>query len=208
MIITGRDDERLRAAAADIGGARSAAVDAHDHDLLVEFFAGLDEPVDHVFVAAGGPYYAPLADIDLATAKEAFSAPLVLMVDLARVAPSKMNAGGTLLFMSGTGARRPAPGMTVIAAAIAATTAAAATLALEIAPVRINLIAAGFVDTPLSARLLGEGLDRRREELARTLPVRRVVQADDVASVAFHLMLNGAVTGSVYDVDGGQSLLP
>jgi NAD(P)-dependent dehydrogenase (short-subunit alcohol dehydrogenase family) len=79
-------------------------------------------------------------------------------------------------------------------------------LALEIAPTRINLIAPGFVDTPLSASLLGDGLDARREELRSTLPIGRVVGPEDVAALAVHLMTNTALTGATYDIDGGQQL--
>ena len=80
-------------------------------------------------------------------------------------------------------------------------------LALEIAPIRVNVLAAGFVDTPLSADLLGDGLDARREQLRTTLPIARVVGPEDVAALAIHLMTNTALTGATYDVDGGQQLL-
>jgi NAD(P)-dependent dehydrogenase (short-subunit alcohol dehydrogenase family) len=82
-----------------------------------------------------------------------------------------------------------------------------ASLALEFAPVRVNLIAAGFVDTPLSASLLGDGLDARRDQLRATLPIRRVVGPDDVAALAVHIMTNTALTGATYDIDGGQQLV-
>jgi NAD(P)-dependent dehydrogenase (short-subunit alcohol dehydrogenase family) len=85
--------------------------------------------------------------------------------------------------------------------------ALARSLALELAPVRVNVIAPGFVDTQLSARLLGDDLDSRREELRRTLPIRRVVGPADVAALALHLMTNTALTGATYDIDGGQQLL-
>ena len=80
-------------------------------------------------------------------------------------------------------------------------------LALELAPVRVNLIAPGFVDTPLSASLLGGGLDARREELRTTLPIGRVVGPADVAELAVHIMINTAITGATYDIDGGQQLV-
>jgi NAD(P)-dependent dehydrogenase (short-subunit alcohol dehydrogenase family) len=82
-----------------------------------------------------------------------------------------------------------------------------ASLALELAPVRVNLIAAGFVDTPLSASLLGDELDSRRNQLRVTLPIRRVVTPADVAALAVHIMTNTALTGATYDVDGGQQLV-
>jgi NAD(P)-dependent dehydrogenase (short-subunit alcohol dehydrogenase family) len=75
------------------------------------------------------------------------------------------------------------------------------------APVRVNVIAAGFVDTPLSASLLGDRLDERREQLRTTLPIGRVVGPDDIATLAVHLMANTAVTGATYDIDGGQQLV-
>src|SRR5262245_52860266 len=78
---------------------------------------------------------------------------------------------------------------------------------LELAPIRVNLIAAGFVDTPLSASILGEDLDKRRDELRATLPIRRVVGPADVAALAVHLMSNTALTGATYDIDGGQQLV-
>jgi NAD(P)-dependent dehydrogenase (short-subunit alcohol dehydrogenase family) len=67
--------------------------------------------------------------------------------------------------------------------------------------------AAGFVDTPLSASLLGDGLDARREELRATLPIGRVVGPADVAALAVHLMTNSAITGATYDIDGGQQFV-
>jgi len=77
-------------------------------------------------------------------------------------------------------------------------------LALEPAPVRVNLIAAGFVDTPLSAAILGNQLDARREQLRTALPIRRVVGPVDVAALAVHIMTNTAITGATFDIDGGQ----
>jgi len=73
--------------------------------------------------------------------------------------------------------------------------------------VRVNLIAAGFVDTPLSASLLGAQLDDRRKELSTTLPIGRVVGPADVAALAVHLMVNTALTGATYDIDGGQQFV-
>jgi NAD(P)-dependent dehydrogenase (short-subunit alcohol dehydrogenase family) len=79
-------------------------------------------------------------------------------------------------------------------------------LALELAPVRVNLIAPGFVDKPLSASLLGNQLDARREQLRTSLPIRRVVGPADVAALAVHIMTNTALTGATFDIDGCQQL--
>jgi NAD(P)-dependent dehydrogenase (short-subunit alcohol dehydrogenase family) len=129
------------------------------------------------------------------------------MLHFAREAADTVRAGGTLLFMSGTGARRPAVGLAVPAAITAAMPALTANLALERAPVRANLIAAGFVDTALSAELLGDQLEKRRHELRATLPIGRVVGPVDVTALAVHLMTNTALTGATYDINGGQQLV-
>jgi NAD(P)-dependent dehydrogenase (short-subunit alcohol dehydrogenase family) len=207
VVLTGRNPERLEDAASAVGARGSAAFDANDTAAVEAFFAGLDGPIDHVMVTAGGPYYAPLAEMDFDEGRRALQEHPMLMAGVARYGAPKVRPGGTLLFMGGTGARNPAVGIGLSSAMTAALPALTASLALEIAPVRINLIAAGFVDTPLSASLLGDGLERRREELRATLPIRRVVGPDDVAALAVHLMENTALTGATFDIDGGQQLL-
>ncbi|MFG1647536.1 SDR family oxidoreductase [Amycolatopsis sp. NPDC049252] len=207
VILTGRDPARLAEAARDVGALRTAAFDATDFGRLEEFFAELPTPVDHVLVTAGGPYYAPLAEIDFERARSHLDGHLWLALRVAQLAVGKVRPGGTLLFVGGTGARRPAAGLAITAAMTAALPALVANLALEIAPIRVNLLAAGFVDTPLSASLLGDDLENRRAQLRETLPIGRVVEAGDVASLAVHLMTNTALTGATYDVDGGQQVV-
>jgi NAD(P)-dependent dehydrogenase (short-subunit alcohol dehydrogenase family) len=110
--------------------------------------------------------------------------------------------------ITGTDARRPGGDSSVAAILAASLPAIAANIAVELAPMRANVIAAGYVDTPLSARILGDELEHRRAELQATLPIRRVVGPADVAALAVHLMTNTAVTGATFDVDGGQQLIP
>jgi NAD(P)-dependent dehydrogenase (short-subunit alcohol dehydrogenase family) len=81
------------------------------------------------------------------------------------------------------------------------------TLALEVAPVRVNLIAAGCVDTPLPGSLPGDQIDKHREQLRAALPIGRVVSPADIAALAVHLMTNTAITGATFDIDGGQQLV-
>ena len=207
VILTGRNNERLQRAAAELGARSTAAFDATDAAALEQFFAGLPGPVDHVMLTGGGPYYAPLADLDRERAHRDFDQHLWLPIAIAQHAVGRVRPGGTLLFMGGTGGRQRGPGMTLISAGTAALPALIANLALEIAPIRVNLIAAGFVDTPLSASLLGDNLGKRRDQLRATLPIKRVVGPADVAATAVHLMANTAVTGATYDIDGGQQLV-
>jgi NAD(P)-dependent dehydrogenase (short-subunit alcohol dehydrogenase family) len=195
----------LKDAAAEVDARDTATFDANDSAALGAFFAELGTPIDHVMVTAGGPYYAPLADMDFDDARRALQRNPMLMAGVARHA--KVRPGGTLLFMSGTGGRSPRLGIGMMSAMTAALPALTASLAIEIAPVRVNLIAAGFVDTPLSASLLGDQLDQRRAELRATLPIGRVVEPTDVAALAVHIMTNTALTGATYDIDGGQNLV-
>jgi NAD(P)-dependent dehydrogenase (short-subunit alcohol dehydrogenase family) len=207
VVITGRNAEHLEQAAADVGADEIAAFDVTDPAALERFFGDRAGPVDHVMVTGPGPYYAPLADLDRERAHRYFDDHLWLAVAVAQQAAGRVRPGGTLLFMSGTDDRSRGPGLALAAAFNAAMPALIANLAVEIAPVRVNLIGAGFVDTPLSARLLGDGLDARRAQLRATLPVGRVIEPADVAALAVHLMANTAVTGAAYVIDGGQQLL-
>jgi NAD(P)-dependent dehydrogenase (short-subunit alcohol dehydrogenase family) len=207
VILTGRNPDRLKDAATALGALSTATFDANDSAALEAFFAHLEGPIDHVMVTAGGPYYAPLAEMDFDEARRALQEHPMLMAGVARHAAGKVRPGGTLLFMGGTGARNPAVGVGLSSAMTAALPALTASLALEIAPIRVNLIAAGFVDTPLSASLLGDQLEERRTELRATLPIGRVVGPADVAALAVHIMANTALTGATYDIDGGQQLL-
>lgn len=207
LILAGRNPERLDHAARELEASNAVAFDATDFSRLEKFFDELPTTTDHVLVTGPGPYYAPLKEFDFDRARRDIEAHLLLPMQVARNATRKVRPGGTLLFMGGTGGRSTAPGFALISALTAAMPALTKNLALEIAPVRVNLIAAGFVDTPLSAELLGDQLDARRDQLRMTLPIRRVVGPADVAALAVHIMTNTALTGATYDIDGGQQLV-
>jgi NAD(P)-dependent dehydrogenase (short-subunit alcohol dehydrogenase family) len=205
VIITARDPDRLYRAGLELG-ASIAAFDATDFDRLARFFAELPSQVDHVLLSGGGPHYTAVAELDPETARREVDRHLLLPLHVARNAADKIRPGGTLLLIGGAGGRSATAGA-VIAAVSTALPALTKSLALELAPVRVNLIAPGFVDTPLSAAILGDRLDARRDELRATLPIGRLVGPTDVAALAVHLMTNTAVTGATFDIDGGQQLL-
>jgi NAD(P)-dependent dehydrogenase (short-subunit alcohol dehydrogenase family) len=207
VILTGRNEQRLAEAGADVGAQSTAAFDINDPAALGGFFDGLSGPVDHVMVTAGRPHYAQLADMTPQEVRDALSEHDAVALEVARHVPAHVRPGGSVILMSGTGGRSPRAG-SIVSAVTVATPALTAGLALELAPVRVNAIAPGFVDTSLSASLLGGDLERRRDELRRTLPIGRVVGPQDVAALAVHLMINTALTGATYDIDGGQQLLP
>ena len=207
LILAARNSEHLQRVAGELGAQSSTAFDATDFSQLEKFFNELPTPIDHMLVTGPGPYYATLADFDFDRARRDVEAHLFLPMQVARLSAKKVRPGGTLLFMGGTGGRHTAPGMSLIGALTAAMPALTKNLALELAPIRVNLIAAGFVDTPLSAALLGDQVDARRQQLRKTLPVGRVIGPTDIAALAVHIMTNTALTGATYDIDGGQQLV-
>jgi len=207
VVLAARNPDRLEQAARDVGAERTAAFDVNDAAALQSFFGDLPA-IDHVMLTGPGPRYGPLLEMDPADVRDVLSDHVALALAVTRNAVGKMRPGGTLLFVGGTGGRRIDHRLGIAASGTAALPPFVATLALEIAPVRVNLIAPGFVDTPLSASLLGDQLEERREELRRTLPIGRVVGPEDVAALAVHIMTNTALTGATFDIDGGQQFTP
>ena len=207
VVLTARTPERLDRVARELQASFTAAFDATDLGRLEQFFTELPNPIDHVMVTAGGPLYMPLASMNLDEARRHVDQRLSLTLGTALFTRRKVRPGGSLLFVGGTGARRPGVGLAIASTLTAALPALTANLALELAPTRVNLIAPGFVDTPLSASLLGDQIEARRNELRALLPIGRVVGPADVAALAVHIMSNEALTGGTYDIDGGQQLI-
>jgi len=207
VILTGfHPNDALQRAATELEALSTAAFDANDPGELERFFGGLPKEIDHVMVTAGGPHYGRLLEMTSDELRHALGDHLLLAIEAARNAAGRVRPGGTLLLMS------PERGQQTVGAGTESTVAAAiptliANLALELAPVRVNLIAAGFIDTPLSASVLGSDLEKRRDQLRATLPIKRVVEPDDVAALAVHVMSNTALTGTTYTIDGGQRLV-
>jgi NAD(P)-dependent dehydrogenase (short-subunit alcohol dehydrogenase family) len=207
LILTARTPERLEIAARELQARQTATFDASDVGSLERFFNDLPSPVDHVMLTAGSPAYMPLASMKLSDARQHFDERLSVTLGTALFSRGKIRPGGSLLFVGGTGGRRPGLGLTIVTTLTAALPALAANLAVELAPTRVNVIAPGFVDTPLSAALLGDQIDARRKQLRETLPIGRVVGPADVAALAVQIMCNGAITGATFDIDGGQQLV-
>jgi NAD(P)-dependent dehydrogenase (short-subunit alcohol dehydrogenase family) len=207
VILTARDPKKLADVASELQARQTAVFDVVDLNRLEQFFKDLPGPVDHVMLTAGGPAYLPLSSMKLDDARRHFDERLSVTLGIALFSRGKIRPGGSLLFVGGTGGRRPGVGLAIATTLTAALPALAANLAVELAPTRVNVIAPGFVDTPLSAAILGDQIDARREQLRATLPIGRVVGAADVAALAVQIMSNGAITGATLDVDGGQQLV-
>jgi NAD(P)-dependent dehydrogenase (short-subunit alcohol dehydrogenase family) len=203
VIITGRDPERVQRAGLGLDGS-IAAFDATDFDRLGRFFAALPTPIDHVLVSGPVHRAVPLAEFDVDEARRDLEAHLLLPLQVARVAADVVRPAGTLLFMGCTNDRQSIEGVAFISAITAGLSAMAKSLAPQLAPIRVNVIAAGFVDTHGSS---ADGrVTARRQQLESTLPIRHFVGPADVAALAVHLMTNTAITGGTFEIDGGQQL--
>ena len=210
VVLTGRNPERLEQAARDVDARSSAAFDADDAAGVKRFFDELAAPIDHVLIAAYSrrPDYGPMLESPPEEVGRGIGGRVTQVLEIARHAGPKMRAGGTLLLTGGS-VKKVDRESGISPAAFAVLPPFTAALALELAPVRVNLIQAGFVDTALAASYFADAadLEARREELRADLPIRRVVGAADVAALAVHLMINTAITGAAYDIDGGQQLI-
>ncbi len=164
-------------------------------------------PVDHVVVTAmdTAGAYGPVRDLDPAAALAAINVKVIGALLIAKHAG--LRPGGSLTLTSGIAAYRPAVGGAVIAAANGALESLAKALALELAPVRVNVVSPGWIDTPVWDTLAGPAKHDRQAAMAERLPGRRIGHPDDVAKAVVALLDNEFVTGSVFQVDGGQRLV-
>jgi NAD(P)-dependent dehydrogenase (short-subunit alcohol dehydrogenase family) len=175
LILTDRRAGLLEDLADEIGAEATAAFDESDVDQLDTFLGGLPGPVDHVMLSGGEPYAAGLSEIDLSRARDALDQ-LLLPICIGRYARQEMHDGGSLVFVAGTYAGRPGEGQTLASVAAVAQPVLIANLAVEVAPVRVNLI----TGAEPTAGSLGE-----------------------VAARAVGLMTDPEVTGAVLYLEGG-----
>lgn len=203
VIITGRSQERLNSAAAEIGGGAAAvALDAADESGTRAMFERVAR-VDHIFVNAGGV----VGDMKLTTATSEIRPAMDIRfwgaVYAAKYARPKMIDGGSIVVMSGTAGLRPIPGAAVASASCAAVEGLARSLAVDLAPIRVNAIRPGLIDTPLIDQFFGARKKELMRDYAERLPVRRVGRAEEVADAVLFLMKNGFVNGITLTIDGG-----
>lgn len=195
VTVTGRSEHRAAEAAASIGNeAASAAFDMTDEKAVEAFFAG-NEFFDHIVVAAAEIRSGPVRDLALDTARTTFASKFWGPYLVARFA--RLAEGGSLTFVSGAAARRPRAGRAPVAAACAAIEALTKVLAAELAPVRVNCIAPGMVDTPMLRAIRPAGAPVPAQ------PIRRPGEPEEIAFQILACAANPYMTGSIIDVDGG-----
>ena len=203
VVIVGRSKERLDAAAGRIGfPVRAAALDATDGDAVAEFFAALG-PVDHLVLAAspGAAGSGPIAGVDEAALRQAFDGKFFAYFSVLKAASVR----DSMTVITAASARAAYPGAAGLAAVNGALEAMVPALAVELAPLRVNAVSPGVIDTRW-----WEGLGEQREgffqSVASVSPVRRVGRPEDVADAVVYLAGAGFVTGTVLEVTGGANL--
>lgn len=207
VVLVSRSTDRLEAASrelAPLGAVRTIAADMTDEAAARAVFAEVPL-LHHVITTAVMANYQPVREMDVAKARRLVDSKLILALLVAKYA--RFADGGSLTLTSGVASDRPGPGGSMIAAVNGATESFVRALSLELAPVRVNALSPGWVDTPFWTTLAGDTKADRFAAHAKRLPVGRVGAPADLATAALFLMTNGFTTGEVLHVDGGHRLV-
>jgi NAD(P)-dependent dehydrogenase (short-subunit alcohol dehydrogenase family) len=204
VVVTGRDEERLAKASA--GGLTARRVDASSEEDVAAFFAE-EATYDHLVLAlSGGSGAGPIATLDLADLRAGFEAKFWLHLRLVQAALPRLAADGSITFITASSARAALPGTGGLAAINGALEAMVRPLATELAPLRVNAVSPGVIETPWWDGMPAEQRAAMFAEHAAALPVGRVGRPEDVAQAVLLTATNGFVTGSVVECNGGLSL--
>ncbi|WP_433592506.1 SDR family oxidoreductase [Nocardia sp. CA-145437] len=207
VVITGRDRAKLDAAVARIGGDTTGhAVDATDRAEVDAFFAGLGT-LDHLVISVSGSAGSgPFAELGLDQLAAGFDGKFWPQIRILKAALPHLDSHGSVTLVTAASARSAFPGTAGLAAINGALNAMVAPLAVELAPLRINAVAPGVIDTPWWDRVPEAQRTALFDGLVATTPVGRVGRPEDVAAAIHLLAVNGFTTGVVLDVNGGTSL--
>lgn len=205
VIVAGRHPDDLAAAyhGLDMGVEQ---VDVTDESSIAAL-AGRIPAVDHVVCTASARARGAYRDLTAGTVNASFGTKVTGPLLLAKHFAGCVAPGGSFLFMSGATALKPAPGMLAVAATNAAVDAITAGLAVELAPVRVNAIAPGTIDTGAYDALGDERKAALFTTRSETAPAGRIGTADDIAAMALAVLANGYLTGASIPVDGGEHLV-
>jgi NAD(P)-dependent dehydrogenase (short-subunit alcohol dehydrogenase family) len=206
VTVTGRSPEKLDAARATLGeAARCVALDASD-EAGTRALLEDHERIDHLFITAGTLVPDAKLDGEIESYRPSLDVRFWGAVAAAKYAAPRMS-DGSITLMSGTAAMRPLAGASIGSASTAAVEGLARALAIDLAPIRVNAIRPGFVDTPMLDDVFGDNKAAVLADFAKKLPVGRIGRAEELADAVLFLMKNGYVTGIALTVDGGGLLI-
>ncbi|PWJ94751.1 NAD(P)-dependent dehydrogenase (short-subunit alcohol dehydrogenase family) [Mesorhizobium loti] len=211
VIIAGRGEDRLQQAREALGNPADldvAIVDVTREDQVAALFArigGLNHIVSTAADIEGA--YQLLPELDLKAAQKVVESKLYGPLLLAKHGAPRLAATGSMTFVSGIAAYRPAARGSVVASVNAALEGLVRALAVELAPIRVNAVSPGWVDTTIWAQVAGDRKDETLAAMAGRLPVGRIGQPDDIADAIAFLISNGFTTGTTLHVEGGHRLI-
>lgn len=205
IVLIGRSEPKLRSAVSIVGGnSRLLALDVSNEREVQRAFNNIGA-FDHLVTAAAGTHRGRVTELDTEAARALFESKFWGQHHCAKHGAPFLKEGGSLTLFSGFISRKPAIGTSTLAAIDAAIEALARVLSLELAPLRVNAVNPGQIDTPLwRARFTEQQQQEHFARVSKDLPVGRAGTAEDIAQAVLFLMTNGFVTGSVLDIDGGQ----
>lgn len=201
MTLIGRDIGKLRSAVAALPGSQWRAADVRDGTAVARSLASLDR-IDHVFISVGLGGISSILTSDMASLRQPFEERIFGTFTIIRAAAPKMDGGSSITLTSGMNASRVRPKASAQTAALCGVKSLARTLALDLAPIRVNAVAPGWVDTQRLERTFGAERAVRVETVARQLPGKRIGAADEVARAVLFLMSNAYMNGGVLHIDG------
>ncbi|MVU76789.1 SDR family oxidoreductase [Nocardia sp. ET3-3] len=208
VVIVGRSEQRLGDAVRELGEGKLSAVaaDVADEEQVAWLFETVGT-VDHVITTAGDPggAYAPIAEFDFAAGRGFLETKVVGSMLLAKYA--RLTPGGSITFVSGIAAYRPAAGGAMVATANAALEGLARALAVELAPTRANVVSPGWVDTAIWDKMAWDDVEARQRAMAEKLPAGRIGKPEDIAAAVLSVIHNPFITGTILHVDGGHRLV-
>jgi NAD(P)-dependent dehydrogenase (short-subunit alcohol dehydrogenase family) len=209
VVLVGRSKNKLEEVVAGLppgADARIVAADITNEAEVMRLFEEIGA-FDHLVSTVADLAYQPVREFDLAAARRSVDSKLMSSLLLAKHGCGRARSGGSLTFMSGIAAYRPMPRGAIVAAINGALASLAYALALELAPLRVNVVSPGWVDTPIWDSVAGERKYEMQSQMAKRLPVGRIGRPEDIAQAVLSLMANGYITGTVLHVDGGQRLV-
>ena len=206
VVIASRSKEKLVKANQLLEGkAMIYEVDLADRPSLEKLFQEVRE-LNHLFISAADPQAGLLMKTGMEKIRSSLDTRFWGTYCATQLAVPGMERDGSITYMSGNAAVHPIKGSSVGSASVAAVEAFARVMALELAPIRVNVIRAGLIDTPLLDRY-GDQRQAIIEGFAKRVPLKRIGSAADVAEAAVYLMKSTYTTGSILQVDGGALLI-
>lgn len=207
VIITGRDLDRTKSAASQIGNNVLAFKVNVDSDEDVKYLFDEVTQADHIYIAAGDTKITDISNGSLDENMQAFNTRVLGSLRIVRAAFGKISNGGSVTFTGGVSTDRPIAGAWVSGLGTATAEQLAKVLVMEIPGVRFNAVSPGYTDTPMWDRIMAENKETILSDIALKLPAKKIATPQEVAMAVLFLMANPSVTGEVIHIDGGARLV-